>query len=107
KSDGLQANFSLAVARHIVKDLFAPNPWIYWADFLASLVGGMVCFGLVRHAFTSFGLGQVLLFVLCGVLYYRAALFIHEIIHLRAGTFKAFRFTWNLLCEIPFLVPSY
>lgn len=106
-STGLQANFSLAQTRHIVKDLFAPNPWIYWGDFLLSLVGGMICFGLVRHVVTDFGVLQVVLFVLSAVLYYRAALFIHEIIHLRAGTFKAFRFTWNLLCGIPFLIPSY
>ena len=41
--------FSLAEARHIVRHLFEPNPWIYWIDFLASMVVGAVCFGLVRR----------------------------------------------------------
>lgn len=99
--------FSLAQARNIVKDLFAPNPLIYWADFLASLVGGAIAFGLVRHWAPNFSIEQAVLFVISGVLYYRAALFIHETIHLRENTFKAFRFVWNLFCGIPFLMPSY
>ena len=41
------------------------------------------------------------------VLYYRAALFIHELAHLRDRTFLAFRIVWNLLCGIPFLMPSF
>jgi hypothetical protein len=43
------AAFSLAQARHIVKDLFTPRPAIYWFDFLACTIGGMVCFSLVRR----------------------------------------------------------
>jgi fatty acid desaturase len=34
-------------------------------------------------------------------------LFNHELVHLRAGTFTAFRVVWNLLCGIPFLMPSF
>ena len=34
-------------------------------------------------------------------------LFIHELVHIRDGEFKAFRFVWNLLCGIPFLIPSF
>ena len=102
-----QADFSLAQTRHIVKDLFAPNPWIYWSDFLCSLLGGVICFGLVRRWATPFSWQQGLLFVLSGVLYYRAALFIHESVHLRHNSFHAFRFAWNLLCGIPFLMPSF
>ena len=44
----VHANFSLAQARHIVKDLFTPVPAIYWADFLLSTFVGMAAFGLVR-----------------------------------------------------------
>lgn len=100
-------DFSLAEARHLVKDLFAPNPWLYWTDFLISLFVGALAFGLVRRVIPSFTVAQLVLFVLSGVLYYRAALFIHETVHLRDKTFKVFRFVWNLLCGIPFLMPSF
>jgi fatty acid desaturase len=96
----------MAEARHIVRDLFTPNPLIYWADFLASWSVAMVCFALVRQ-FPLFSWQQIGLFLVSSVLIYRAALFIHEIVHLRSGTFKVFRFVWNLLCGIPFLVPSF
>ncbi|MEQ8836358.1 MAG: fatty acid desaturase, partial [Lacipirellulaceae bacterium] len=42
-----------------------------------------------------------------GLLYYRSVLFIHELVHIRAGEFTAFRIVWNLLCGIPFLVPTF
>ena len=67
----------------------------------------MKCFGLVRRWATPFSWQQAVLFVLSGVLYYRAALFIHETVHLRHNSFKVFRFVWNLLCGIPFLMPSF
>ena len=38
---------------------------------------------------------------------YRAALFIHEIVHLPENRFIAFRVVWNLLCGIPMLIPSF
>jgi len=35
-------------------------------------------------------------------------MFIHEVVHQRAaGRLKLFRFVWNLLCGIPFLMPSF
>ena len=42
------SNFSLTVARQIVKDHFKPNPLIYWADFLGSYGLGIFCFQKVR-----------------------------------------------------------
>ena len=51
-----QADFSLAQTRHIVKDLFTPNPWIYWSDFLCSLLGGAIGFA-GAGALGGFGLG--------------------------------------------------
>jgi fatty acid desaturase len=107
-----QTSFSLAETRHIVRDLFAPNPWIYWADFLVSLVVGVICFGLVRRAPTWLPgpngiILEIFLFLVSSLLYYRAALFIHEIVHFRSGSFRVFRVVWNLLCGIPFLLPSF
>lgn len=99
--------FSLAQARHIVKDLFKPNPWVYWTDFLFSAIGGMICFRLVRRDLEPFSLAQGVAFVVCCLLFYRAVLFTHELTHLRSDGFRAFRVAWNLLCGIPFLMPSF
>lgn len=99
--------FSIGQARHIVKDLFRPNPAIYWADFLLSIFTGMACFWLVRRVLASFSLAQAAAFVICCLSFYRAVLFTHELTHLRAGTFRGFRIAWNLLCGIPFLIPSF
>src|SRR6266478_2796313 len=101
-----QSAFSLAEARHIVRDLFAPNPWIYWADFVVSLGVGFAAFRFVR-VMPTLSIEQIGLFLISSLLFYRAALFIHEIVHFRSGTFRAFRIVWNLLCGIPFLLPSF
>jgi len=98
--------FSMAETRYIVRDLFTPNPVIYWADFLISWTVAMVCFSLVRQT-PLFSWQQIGLFFVSSVLIYRSALFIHEIVHLRSGSFRMFRFVWNLLAGIPFLVPSF
>ena len=34
-------------------------------------------------------------------------MFVHEIVHLPSNRFVAFRVVWNLICGIPFLVPSF
>ncbi len=106
--------FSLAQARYLIRDLFTPNARIYWADFLLSWLFGSACFVVVRRIWESdvggfwykVGLSAAP-FVLNGLLYYRASLFIHELTHLRSGTYRGFRLVWNLLCGIPFLVPSF
>lgn len=116
--------FSLAEARRIVGDFFRPNPWIYWTDFLASWSVAMLAFALVRRPdrlaenalWTIPALASTTgwhwpataaLFVVSSLLIYRCSLFIHELVHIRASEFGAFRFVWNLLCGIPFLVPSF
>ncbi len=99
--------FSIGQARHIVKDLFTPRPVIYWADFLLSTIGGMICFSLVRRVLEPFSLAQGVVFLICCLLFYRAVLFTHELTHMRAGTFRNFRIAWNLLCGIPLLMPSF
>jgi fatty acid desaturase len=38
---------------------------------------------------------------------YRAVLFIHEIAHFKKGTFKVFRWVWNVVCGFPFMVPTF
>jgi fatty acid desaturase len=109
------ATFSIGQARNIVKDLFEPNPWIYWFDFLTSLSVGLAAF--LACYFASPMLGprwQAWLWPVSAALYviaclglYRATLFIHELTHLRRGTFTAFRIAWNVLLGIPMLLPSF
>jgi fatty acid desaturase len=110
----LSQNFSLAQARSIVDDLFTPEPRIYWSDFLASIFAGHVLAALVRvmpDLLASPGwlmwTLRIAAFVGSCLLYYRAALFIHELMHLPQARFKWFRIVWNLLCGIPFLIPSF
>lgn len=118
------SDFSLAEARRIVGDFFTPNPWIYWPDFLGSMALGAIAFWLVLHpqiatdnsfwridslSTTSWWhvpLGAAC-FVISSLAYYRASLFIHELVHIRSSEFTAFRFAWNVLCGIPFLIPSF
>ncbi len=114
QANAAPADFSLAEVRGIVKDLLAPRAWIYWTDFLASLFAGSACFLLLRLGVPRWNAGLaakalvgVALYAATCVLFYRAVLFVHELVHMRAGTFKAFRFVWNLLCGIPFLVPTF
>jgi len=107
------SEFSLAEARRIVGNFFRPNPWIYWTDFLVSWSLGVVCFATVQHPDRITGIATwhgpltIGLFIVSSILFYRCTLFIHELVHIRADEFKAFRFVWNLLCGIPFLIPSF
>ena len=109
----VSGEFSLSEARTIVGEFFNPNPWVYWSDFLASWSIGIACFSLVRfpERITSNAAWHVpvmcALFLISALLFYRMALFIHELVHIRANEFTAFRFVWNLLCGIPFLIPSF
>ena len=109
------AQFSLAAARHIVRDLYTPRPAIYWADFLGTILCGFACFALVRRwdevfLQTSdwFSISARIFFFGCACLFnFRAVNFIHEVVHLPSRKFWLFNATWNLLCGIPFLTPSF
>lgn len=118
--DFASEQFSLAAARHVVRDLFTHRPAIYWADFLTSILLGYLCFGLCRRwdewlpLVTSAELPgwisiatRVFFFACACVLNFRAVNFIHEVVHLPARKFWLFNLTWNLLCGIPFLTPSF
>ncbi len=110
----LCSRFSITQAKSLVKDLSVPNPKIYWADFLVSIIVGHACFSMCLNAPKLFSLPQTemwlargLLFAITAILYMRSAMFIHELVHLRSGTFRGFRIAWNLLCGIPFMTPSF
>jgi fatty acid desaturase len=106
--------FSLTGARAIVRDLFSPDQRIYWVDFLTTILIGHGCYVLTRLWF-EWGVEPVGLRLTAALMtfsiqcacYYRAVMFVHEIVHLPEREFSGFRVAWNLLCGIPFLVPSF
>ncbi|MEI6702388.1 MAG: fatty acid desaturase, partial [Deltaproteobacteria bacterium] len=98
--------FPLREAHELVRDLMTPNPWIYWTDFLFHITLGWSAF--VTALYTPlFSIWQVLSCVVATLALYRAVIFVHELAHLKKGTFKTFRLVWNLICGIPLLVPSF
>jgi len=100
------SQFPLAAARTIVKDLFAPNPRIYWLDFLFHVTLGWTAFVLTLQV-QPLSAWQLICFLVTALAFYRAIIFTHELAHLRKNTFGAFRFVWNVTCGFPFMVPSF
>ena len=96
----------MAEARLIARRFSEPDPNIYWPDFLISAAVGWGAFaGAVLSA--PFSLAQIALTLVAAFALFRAVLFTHELAHLKKGTFGTFRFVWNILAGMPFLVPSY
>ncbi|KMP11917.1 fatty acid desaturase [Candidatus Nitromaritima sp. SCGC AAA799-A02] len=98
--------FPIREAREIIKDLLPPKPSVYWADFLFHIVSGWGAFVLTLKA-QLFSIPQLLFFLVSVLALFRAAIFIHELTHLRKGTFNIFRVVWNVLCGFPLMVPSF
>jgi fatty acid desaturase len=111
---GTPHSFSISAAKSLVKDLSRPVAWVYWTDFLATITVGHAAFGVMLRAEQLTGWeGAPLwtlklgLFAVVAITYMRATMFIHELVHLPHRGFRAFRVAWNLLCGIPFLIPSF
>jgi fatty acid desaturase len=112
-----RAPFSIEEARDLVEDLFTPKPAVYWTDFLVSWTVGALAFGTVSGCLRGVDFcaraGErgpalaALAFVVSCLAFYRAVSFLHEIVHLPREAFAGFRRVWNLLCGIPFLLPSF
>ena len=102
------ANESAAFVRDahgIVRDLMVPRPSWYWTDFLVTIAvayAGLAAVVLADPAWMQLLGGGV-----AGLAIYRAVVFTHEITHHRGRSFMAFTFVWNVLCGIPFLMPSF
>ena len=101
-----QEEFLVAKAREQVKDLFLPRPVIYWFDFLASVLLGWGAFAMALNT-PGLSLRQILFVGISGMALYRAVLFIHETAHFKKGTFKVFRWVWNMVCGFPLMVPTF
>jgi fatty acid desaturase len=98
--------FPLREAHGLVRDLMTPNPWIYWADFLVHISLGWTVFIIVLSTPLSLP-WQLTGGIVATLAFYRAAIFIHELAHLKKGTFRLFRLVWNITCGIPLLIPSF
>jgi len=95
----------LRTAAELTRDLHTPNPRIYWADFFAS--AGLGYGALAFAILTTSSLLMVLAGVVAVLALYRAAMFIHEMTHVKHSLLPGFRFGWNLLLGVPMLVPSF
>jgi fatty acid desaturase len=93
-------------AKAVVSDLSAPKQWIYWVDFLSCILVAWATLVLTMSG-TIGPLQTAFAMTVCVIALYRSVIFIHELAHLGPESFKAFRFVWNLLCGVPFLVPSF
>ena len=93
-------------AHAAVRDLVHPRPVIYWIDFLLTTLVAYAAFAVyISGRFPL--IVQASAFVVSGLAMYRAVVFIHEIVHQRAGSLRGFGVVWNLLCGVPLLVPSF
>lgn len=97
--------FSVAAARALVNDLFTPNPWIYWPDFLITTAIGYAATALYLTA-DNFSVVQFAALVVAAFALFRTGTFIHEIVHLRKGTLPGFVLAWNILVGVPMGTPS-
>ncbi len=98
--------FPLREAHELVRDLMTPNPWIYWADFLFHISLGWAAFFTALFS-PLLSLWQIAAYVVAVLALYRSAIFVHELAHLKKGTFKNFRLVWNLICGTPLMIPSF
>lgn len=100
--------FSPKTVHTIVSDLMRPRMRVYWADFLLSLLVGVVAFAAVLPLLGWSLVAGVLVSVVSIVALYRAVVFLHEIVHFRSRRqFGRFRLGWNLLCGIPLFMPVF
>ena len=85
-------------ARALLRDLERPLPSLYWTDLLASAGLGWTAFifGCIAITDGAFGFAAVA-GVVAGLALYRAAMFIHELSHLRSGSLPGFTVVWNVL----------
>ena len=99
-------DFPLQEARALVAHLMKPNPIIYWVDLLANAILGWGGFYLVivTPTFTALNIAA---FIVSAFSLYRVAIFTHELVHLKKGSFKIFIAYWNLIAGFPLLIPSF
>jgi fatty acid desaturase len=88
----------------VIKDLAAPKPWVYWTDLAISV--GAFWIGLCVLHLAASPLAAAAGACVAVLALYRAASFMHELVHLPPGAVPGFRTAWNLVCGAPLMLPS-
>ena len=97
--------FSVLELRRRFANAFSPQPLLYWSDFCLSAGIGWGAFTIAAQ--TSPGASvHVAATAIAMLALLRAAIFIHEITHLREDSLPGFAIVWNLFIGLPFLLPS-
>jgi fatty acid desaturase len=114
RSETHAPQFAIKQAKDLVKNLHKPLKWVYWTDFLTTILMGHILFALNVNSElwltgTPLFVAGVTLALFAGTvcLFLRAVMFTHELVHLPKEGWNGFRFAWNMLCGIPFLIPSF
>lgn len=89
----------------LVKDLMEPSARYYWTDL--GLSAGLGWGALVLAASSGAPWVIAVAIALSALGLYRAALFIHELTHVRSGTLPGFYWGWNALIGVPLLLPAF
>jgi fatty acid desaturase len=95
----------LRAVAELTRDLGAPNPRIFWSDFLGSALVGYFALAvaiLAAPLWLKIAAGAISVLGL-----YRAGGFIHEVTHVKHSALPGFRFGFNAIIGVPLLVPSY
>src|SRR5262249_12850194 len=101
----MSSELSASELRRRFANAFQPRPWIYWGDLLASAGVGWTAFGMgVKVPFGSFVYMTVT--AVAAVALLRAAIFIHELAHLKRGALPGFEAAWHFVVGFPFMLPS-
>jgi fatty acid desaturase len=95
----------IRAAAELTRDLTAPDPRIYWADFLLSALTGYAALAVAVVGGPLWLSIAASLIAILGL--YRAGSFIHEVTHIKHSAVPGFRFGFNAVIGVPMLVPSY
>lgn len=106
QSNASEVELPLMQLSRTLDDLLVPKPLTYWTDFLASITLFYAGF-IASLVLPSGNLCKPLAAVVAVFALYRSVVFIHELAHWPRNRLPAFRVTWNLLCGIPLLMPSF
>jgi fatty acid desaturase len=91
-------------AFELTRHLAVPRPLYYWLDCFGSELIGWVALFLAGTLAVPWNL---VFFGLAVVAFYRAIIFIHELVHLKGQGMGLFMVGWNAFLGVPLLTPSF